>query len=255
MNISKFLLLAFLLLSFINKGNAQNKPHPETLSFLKDFNSYWYYYNENTNLSIEFIPLDESKKKINKLIFLKKLSSGKYVPIRLLVNDTLCYQLYKINPKTNDSIKGVIKQMAEIEIRHLAYEGKKIPNFNFTDLDGKKYNYKNTQGKVIVMKFWFIHCQTCIQEMPQLNELVKKYSNRKDIIFLSLAYDDAKKLKNFLLKTTFKYAVAPVSEKYVFETLGISEFPTHIILNKKGRVVKVLTSAKLLPDVLSKAVN
>jgi peroxiredoxin len=142
--------------------------------------------------------------------------------------------------------------MAEIEIKNLMFEGKKIPNFNFMDLDGKKYNYNNTTGKIIVLKLWFINCQTCIQEMPQLNGLVKKYSDRNDVLFLSLAFDNSKKLKKFLSKTTFKYAVVANKEKYILETLQVNEFPTHIVLNKKGIIVKVLTSARLLPEILSK---
>jgi peroxiredoxin len=248
----KNILLSTLFFSFTNLGISQNKSIPETLPFLKDYNSYWYYYNDNTNLSNDFIPLNESKKEIEKLNFLKQLLKGKFVPIKVLVNNKLCYQLYKINSKISDDIKDVVKQMAEIEIKNLMFEGKKIPNFNFMDLDGKKYNYNNTTGKIIVLKLWFINCQTCIQEMPQLNGLVKKYSDRNDVLFLSLAFDNSKKLKKFLSKTTFKYAVVANKEKYILETLQVNEFPTHIVLNKKGIIVKVLTSARLLPEILSK---
>lgn len=251
MQLTKNILCSTLLLLCTSAGIAQNQSLPKTLPFLKDFTTYWYYYNESTNLSNEFIPLDESKKEIKKIVFLQHLLNGKYIPVRVLINNKVHYQLYGIDAKISEEIKQVIKQMAEIEIKNLMYEGKKIPDFNFTDLEGKKYNDKNTKGKVIVMKLWFIGCKVCIQEMPQLNELVQKYSNRNDIIFLSLALDKPQKLKAFLHKTTFKYAVVPDKEKYIYENLQINEFPTHIIVNRKGIIVKVFSSAKFLPNVLS----
>ena len=252
MNHLKKILLAIFLLDFTYTAISQKIATTKILPFLKDFNSYWYYYNGNTNLSDDFIALNELKKEISKLSFLKQLLKGKYIPVRVSANNKLYYQLYKINSKVNDDIKNVIKQMANIEIKNVTHEGKKMPNFNFIDLDGKNYNFNNTKGKVVVIKLWFIHCQACVQEMPQLNELVKKYSNRDEIIFLSLAFDDSKKLKKFLSKTTFKYPVVANKEKYILNILRINEFPTHIVLNKEGIIIKVLTSAKFLPDILAK---
>jgi len=43
--------------------------------------------------------------------------------------------------------------------------------------------------------------------LPALNKLVTQYVNRKDIVFVSLAFDKKEALKEFLSKTTFKYAV------------------------------------------------
>ena len=255
MNLNKKvrLLLIFLLFGFY--GYSQNPPSKETPAFLKDFMSYWTYYSYNTELSDDFVPLDESKKEIKKMTFLNRLLTSQYIPIRLMINNKLCYQLYKLSPKTDIQIKNVIKQMAESEIKYSSFVGKKIPNFNFTDVEGKKYDAKNTKGKFVVMKFWFIRCGACVKEMPHLNEIVKQYSNRKDIVFLSLANDPPKQLKAFLRKTTFDYAVASISDKYVYETVGIQEFPTHILIDKNGFIVKVMTSAKFLPDFLSKMIK
>lgn len=40
----------------------------------------------------------------------------------------------------------------------LSLVGKKVPKFEFVDLNGHKYNRENTKGKILVMKFWFIGC-------------------------------------------------------------------------------------------------
>jgi thiol-disulfide isomerase/thioredoxin len=45
------------------------------------------------------------------------------------------------------------------------------------------------KGKIVVIKCWYIHCAACIKEFPEVNNLVRKYKDRKDIIFISLAED------------------------------------------------------------------
>ena len=84
----------------------------------------------------------------------------------------------------------------------------------------------------------------CVKEMPKLNEVVKKYQSRKEIVFLSLAYDDKEKLKQFLTKTKFDYAVSEVSQQYFDEKLKIIAYPTHIVVNKKGVILKVTDKAE-----------
>lgn len=54
-----------------------------------------------------------------------------------------------------------------------------------------------------------------------------------------MAFDSKNKLEEFLKKPTFNYAVIPVTESYVMDTLKIMSFPTHIILNKKNLVAKI----------------
>lgn len=90
--------------------------------------------------------------------------------------------------------------------------------------------------------------------MPSLNTMVDQYKNNKDIVFLSLAFDNAVKLRKFLKEHSFKYAVVPNTEKYA-QDFGIKSYPTHIILNKKGLISKVLSNAEELAISLKKEVE
>jgi cytochrome oxidase Cu insertion factor (SCO1/SenC/PrrC family) len=144
---------------------------------------------------------------------LKSLSSGKYVAFKLVTpNSTLKYKRHSLNAKTDKEIVSIITQIGNTYYQYFKREGETIPEFNFTDLNGKLYNPVTTENKIVVLKCWFIRCSMCVKEMPKLNEIVNKYKKRDDVIFLSLAYDDKEKLRNFLKKTKFDYAVSPVSE-------------------------------------------
>jgi peroxiredoxin len=122
-------------------------------------------------------------------------------------------------------------------------EGKEFPDFTLTDLDGKTWTKEGLQGKTLAVKTWFIRCKPCIEEMPQLNELVEEYSDREDVVFLSLSLDPKDELQKFLSEKEFKYAVVPQQKAFIEDTLGFSIYPTHIIVEPSGRIRKVVNTA------------
>lgn len=231
---------------------SQNRDNTDVHLILKNFNNFWAYYNHNINLCEDFISLDQYRNEISKINFLENLKTEKYIPLRLDINNKKYYQLFRINSKNYPDIIGVVRQMAEYEINHLALEGKKLPNFNFTDLNNKIYTLKSTKGKIVVMKFWFINCGKCVKEMPFLNKMVKQYSNRKDIVFLSLVYDNRKDIGKFLLKNKFDYQIVLNQKAYLNDELKIDTYPTHLVIGKNGLVLKVFDTAEQVEKVLAK---
>lgn len=251
-NVFLFLILAY---SSCAQTSINKLPVEAPADILKDQNSFLKYYDHYLKLSEDFIALDSSSKIISKSEFLLKLFSGTYLPLRLISNDTAFYKLYKINTAIDNYIPVLIKGLADTEYKHYNMKGKALPGFDFVDMDGKRYNPETTKGKIVVLKFWFIRCQVCIEEMPALNELIKQYENRKDIVFVSLALDKKEDLKKFLLKRTFNYAVVADQKKYLIEDLKITIYPTHIIINKHGLITKVVNSYEEMKEELKKVAS
>jgi thiol-disulfide isomerase/thioredoxin len=247
------LVMSILMLTSCHKNSEYGNPEVDISIIQKNFMNWWDYYSNNIILSSDFIPLDENSKIINKENFLKLLTSGNYIPIKLNSSDKLIYyKLYKLEPISDASIKPTIINESSYSFENFKREGSEFPEFNFKDLDGNVYNKETTKEKIIVLKCWFIHCHQCVQEMPELNKLVKEYGNRKDIIFISLATDTNQELEIFLTKKTFNYAVIPNQKSYITETLNISTYPTHLIINKKGLISKVVSNYKELSIGLKK---
>jgi thiol-disulfide isomerase/thioredoxin len=243
---SIYLLISNLLIfSVLSCSKPIEQPNANPEATLKNFDSWWTYNSYNINLTANYIALDENSNVIERENFLKSLSSGKYVTFKLITSDsTLKYKLHKLDAQADENIGSTMKHFADTHYQYFKMEGSSIPDFNFTDLNGKVYNPATTKGKIVVLKCWFIRCGMCVKEMPRLNEIVKKYQNQEDILFVSLAYDDEEKLKQFLTKTKFDYAVCYVSERYFDEKLEISGYPTHIIISKKGVISKVTDKAE-----------
>lgn len=230
------------------ESNKQYTINPKDL--LKDFTTWYTYAYYNTRLSQDFVGLDVDSSIIKKGDFLNLLSTGNFVPIKTTVQNNLpFYKLYRFSNLSLD-IQRTIKQMALTEIEHSKMEGKELPDYNFTDLNRQTYSKSSTKGKIIVLKCWFIHCVACVKEFPELNKLVEEYKNRNDMQFVSLAMDSKDELTLFLKTKEFKYAVVPQQKKFMFEKLKIMSYPTHILIGKDGKIVKVVNSIdELIPFV------
>lgn len=229
-----------------SKTNTNKPPSQEDFTInaediLKDFKTWYVYTYYNIHLAQDFIGLDTDSSKINKTKFLRRLATGNFVPFKIFIrNNVPIYRLYKLN--NNLDIQATIKQSALHEILNYKMEGKELPKFNLTDLNGNIYNKTTTHKKIIVLKCWFINCVACVKEFPELNKLVDEYKQNSDVLFISLAMDSRQDLISFLNKRQFKYAVVAEMKKYMEEDLGINEFPTHILIDKNGKIIKVVNT-------------
>lgn len=209
-----------------------------------DFMKWWTYHSYNISLSSNFTGLNEQSDTIEKKQFLEKLITANYIPIKIKSDDKVeIYKLFKLDSKADKSIGSTIKNESLTNLKHFKMEGLPLPEFNFTDLNGNKYTNENTIGKTIILKTWFINCKACVAEFPELNELVESYKQRNDMIFLSLALDSKAELENFLQKKDFEYQVVPNQKEFIDKKLNLQIFPTHIVVDKNGTIIKVVNKA------------
>lgn len=110
--------------------------------------------------------------------------------------------------------------------------------FSVTDLEGNQWSLEDLRGEIVVINFWFIACKPCVQEIPELNELVEKYEER--VKFLAFAADKKDALEVFLTKTPFEYHIIPESRQ-VAETYQVMGYPTHIVVDKNSTITYATT--------------
>jgi peroxiredoxin len=220
----------------------------------KDFSLYYNYRYYNIKLSRDFIGLDSSFTAIDKEAFLRLLLTGEFMPVKI---DTVpTYMLFKMPGDTNPEIIRDIKNYAEKTSFYMGMEGRPMPAFNFKDINGNTYNNASFEGKIVVIKCWFISCVACIKEFPELNKLVEQNKPYKDdIVFISFAFDSKERLKSFLSERRFDYLVIPDAEDFISDALLVDTYPTHILLDKKGKVVTYVNDVHDLIPALEKLKN
>ncbi len=119
--------------------------------------------------------------------------------------------------------------------------GATMPDFDVTDIAGKRWKMSELQTKTLVLNFWFVECAPCVEEMPALNALVKAYSAHPNVVFLSFANSSAAKLSKFLSSKAFDYAHIPQEQaSTLLETWAVNAFPMNTVVHN-GKVVSSMT--------------
>ncbi|MBG00577.1 MAG: hypothetical protein CMI36_16420 [Owenweeksia sp.] len=99
-----------------------------------------------------------------------------------------------------------------------------------TDLSGKTWTQKELDDKVVVVNFWFVGCGPCEIEMAELNQMVAKYEDNPDVVFLSLCKSKGKKIEKFLERKQFDFHIASAVDQTI-PKFGISTFPTNFVVD------------------------
>ena len=107
----------------------------------------------------------------------------------------------------------------------------------------------NLNGKVIVINIWALWCAPCVREMPELQELYKKYQNDNDVVILTINdNDEPTKLKQFMTAKKLNFPVIR-GEKYL-EDNNLNAFPTTWFIDRQGKIIysQIGGSDKLLEE-------
>ncbi len=139
-----------------------------------------------------------------------------------------------------DSLKAIYGEEFEKRIKELEKEITSkfpiAPEFEVKLLSGESLKASELKGKIIVLNFWATWCGPCRMEIPELNELVSEFKENKDIVFLAITSENKKTVSEFLKKQKFEYRIA-VEGLNVQNKFKIFAYPTHFIIDKKGRIV------------------
>ncbi len=125
--------------------------------------------------------------------------------------------------------QGSAKPVAKIPSQ---LAGSQALDYSITDIDGTTYTKEVMRGKVVVFNFWFIGCEPCEKEIPELNELVKKYAS-DDIVFIAIARDSQKDIEEFIKSQPcdFKQVAGDTS---LINAYNIMMYPTHLVIDGAG---------------------
>lgn len=95
-------------------------------------------------------------------------------------------------------------------------------------------NSSQFKGKLVLLEFWIKNCSYCIESIPKLIELDRKY---KGLTFIAInAHDSKQEVEKFNQRNKVPYETlyggTAVAEKY-----GIGGFPTVVLIGKDGKIL------------------
>lgn len=84
------------------------EPVAKVEELTSNFMTWWTYHYNNITLPSDFEALDEDSKKISKEQFLKRLTSGRLIPIEMKTDSLKIYKLYRLPANVDKDISSTI---------------------------------------------------------------------------------------------------------------------------------------------------
>ena len=125
--------------------------------------------------------------------------------------------------------------------------GSPLPDFSFTDFDGKPRKLSDFRGKHLLIDVWGSWCKPCVEDLPKLKEAHDRFKD-KGFEILGIDYENSATVEQVraLLKeknVSWPNALPDTVKELVRERWRIMAFPTLILLDPNGVVIE--TSASL----------
>jgi len=108
---------------------------------------------------------------------------------------------------------------------------------SFPDLQGEPVALTSYAGRPLIVNFWATWCAPCIKEMPDLDELSRKYP---DMTFLGVAVDTLANVERFLQKVQVSYPLLVAGHGGIEQMKALGNrkggLPYTVIFDEQSRI-------------------
>ena len=114
----------------------------------------------------------------------------------------------------------------------------------WTMLDGRRAVLEDFRGQAVVLDFYATYCPPCLEEIPHLVELQKRYGPRGlKVIGLNVGgEEDQAKVPDFVRRLNIQYQLGNPDQLFVDAFFGgNSAIPQTLVFDRQGRLIKHLT--------------
>ena len=112
------------------------------------------------------------------------------------------------------------------------------PPLDTLDLLGRPVNKSNWGGKVVLVNFWATWCPPCREEIPELLELKREFSDKMEVVGISEDDDPPANVLKFAHAKGMTYPIVMATPQLVEAYGGVPALPTSFLIDTQGRVVQ-----------------
>lgn len=141
-----------------------------------------------------------------------------------------------------DNVMAGLQKQHEEDLAAAKKQGAGVvaPAFTLKDINGKDLSLASLKGKYVVLDFWGSWCIWCIRGIPKMKEYYNKYKGKFEILGID-CNDTPEKWKAAVEKHQLPWLhVYNPRDSKVLNDYGIQGFPTKILLDPEGKIVKTV---------------
>ena len=131
------------------------------------------------------------------------------------------------------------------------------PDFSITTSDGEYISIDDLHGKVVLLDFWGTWCPPCVEAVPALRDLQKRFTKEPLFKMISVSTDaDEAKWRSFVDKNQMAWTNCLDRDHHMVRAFSVRAFPTYILIDAEGivRYREITTSWERTGD-LSEAIR
>jgi peroxiredoxin len=120
-----------------------------------------------------------------------------------------------------------------------------MPDLTLPDVDGKPVRLTEPKGKVILLNFWATWCPPCLEEMPSMEKLHRRFRGRPfEVIAVSVDKGGVELVRQFIKKRKFTFRVLHDAEGKTETPFGLRGLPISYVVNHRGQLIAGAIGAK-----------
>lgn len=119
--------------------------------------------------------------------------------------------------------------------RNMSLVGKTAVDFTLKSLEGTPVRLADLRGKVVLLDFWATWCPPCRHELPTIEAISKKYSDRNVVVY-GVNDEETGTAKRFLEKNHPDLQTLHDAGGKVHHTYGWYSIPTVLVINPNGQI-------------------
>lgn len=140
----------------------------------------------------------------------------------------LLNEFSKEQRKEAEEYNKIIKPFGFVEI------GEQAPDWILPNVHGNSIRLSDLRSHVVLIEFWFPGCKSCLDAIPELNEIQEKYRPKGLRIFgLEFTQSDDRGILEYIERNKIDYSMlytgGGVARKY-----GVVSAPTFLIIDRTG---------------------
>jgi peroxiredoxin len=109
-------------------------------------------------------------------------------------------------------------------------------DFSVSSPSGGTIKLIDYRGKVVFLNFWATWCPPCLEEMPAMERLYRKYRDR-GLVVLAVSVDrDGAVVPPFVQRNKFSFPIAHDPQMALAERYGVRALPSSFLLDRHGQV-------------------